>query len=817
MNADRILQLVLTGQVDKGRNALSSAPPADALDSWHDWAHLGAAWVKLGEPQRALPYLLRDWREAPAADAGLAGAVLLGLGHLPLALQALEHAVAGSSDPAHRVNYGRALCLVGQAEAAIPQLQQALDQLPAPQLLALQSLAEAYVALQRFDDALALLPEDASGEELVGGRARVLAAAGRHPEANRLLRQKLREKPDNVELLLLASELASTCGRPGEASALLRKALEHKPDDIQLWTQLVYLDRHGNANLKAEEAVAKVLELAQDAGPFAQAQAQAARGHHLMRQGELEQGQEAFEEALRLAPGFIPALSGLGNLLLERGQVEEAVRCFEQVRSAAPLQGWSQLIQARQLPDDPEVLQQMEQVARQPSLEGPLRSGLLFTLSAAHDRLGHKAQAMELAIEANEASKALLPYKPKAHRQRVARIIAQFDRAFLQARQDWGSPSRLPVFIVGMPRSGTTLTEQILAGHSAVHGAGELGQIGELITRLEAWEIKVGSGLHYPECLDDLTAHECQGHAERLLAELQSLNPEASRITDKLPHNFEHIGLLKLLFPNAAILHVRREPRDIAISNYFTDYAAKFGGMGFAYDLGWIGEQLVDHDRLMEHWHQEFPGQVLEVPYEELIEDTELWARRMLEHIGLEWEPQVVAFQDLERPVKTASVWQVRQPVYKTSRERWRAYAEQLAPLEQALETVPVPLEPRRKRLPEPGLLNRGIRALRSGQAEAAATSFRQLLAANRRHAASHHYLGVALLHRGELQQALRHLRVSVRIQPFHQSWHDNLAAAEMIQGNHEAMEQHRSRAEWLRTREAEAAANAAGLVAQAN
>ncbi len=108
---------------------------------------------------------------------------------------------------------------------------------------------------------------------------------------------------------------------------------------------------------------------------------------------------------------------------------------------------------------------------------------------------------------------------------------------------------------------------------------------------------------------------------------------------DKLPHNFEQIGLIKLLFPNAAVIHVRREPRDIAISNFFTDYGAKFGGMGFAYDWQWIGEQLLDHERLMAHWHRLFPGQILEVPYEELVADTETWARRMIEHLGLDWEP----------------------------------------------------------------------------------------------------------------------------------------------------------------------------------
>ena len=185
-----------------------------------------------------------------------------------------------------------------------------------------------------------------------------------------------------------------------------------------------------------------------------------------------------------------------------------------------------------------------------------------------------------------------------------------------------------------MPRSGTTLTEQILGSHSQVFGAGELGLVSEQIGKLNMWERHVGSGLHYPECVADLSRERSARLAEHWLGELQAFDPQARHVIDKLPHNFEHIGLIKLLFPNAIIFHCKREPRDVAVSNYITDYAAKFGGMGFAYDLGWIGEQLVDHDRLMAHWHATRPGRILDVDYASLTQDPEGVMRKVAGFCG---------------------------------------------------------------------------------------------------------------------------------------------------------------------------------------
>ncbi|MBD2423085.1 sulfotransferase [Cyanobium sp. FACHB-13342] len=717
----------------------------------------------------------------PAHVAGIAGASLLALGCLDAALPALEWAVAGeTSDPgAHRLNLGRTLTLLGRADEALEPLREALRLVTHDQSLARRSLAEALLALGQIEEALDLLPEASDDVTTLMARAFTLASAARHDDAAALLRDASTRLPHEPQLLRTAAELAQLRGRFAEAELLLRQALEADPTNVALWASLAQLGQGALNPATAREAADRALELAVGKDSYSWALALSAHAHVLADGGNGAAAEAAWRESLAVSPSLAPALAGLGHGLLQQGRLEEALDCFRQLRATAPLQGWSQLIHAREVPDDPAVLEQMECRARQPSLEGRVRSGLLFTLAAAWDRKKEYGRAFALAQEANEASKLHLHYSPPAHRERVEEVMAVFSESLLASRSDWGHPSRRPVFVLGMPRSGTTLVEQILGSHSQVHGAGELSQVGELIQRMIAWELHLGSGLSYPACVADLTAADLQRHGQHLLDGLSALAPGPERhVIDKLPHNFEHIGLIKLVFPNAAILHVRRDPRDIAISNYITDYAAKFGGMGFAYDLGWIGEQLVDHDRLMTHWHRLFPGQILEVPYEDLVDDTEAWARRMLEHLGLAWDPAVLEFQSLERSVKTASVWQVRQPVYTSSKARWRRYADHLAALDAVLAASP-PADPDPLPPPElpPGQFAAGMEALQAGRADLARQQFACVLVANPRHAAAHHFLGAALAQLGNLPAAREAMQRSVQLHPRQPSWQGNLAA----------------------------------------
>lgn len=782
---------------------LEQCPPAEALDHEpHIRALIGAAWVRCGQPHRAVPYLDFNWGLAESEACGIAGSAFLAMGAFDRALATLQRAVASDRvQAAILLNFGRVLLIIGQAEHALPQLQQALS-MTSHSSMAMLSVAEALLALGRIDEALAQVPENPEEESLIIARTQLLGAASRHADAAELLREARDKHPDSLPLLLLSAELADVRGRSGESIAMLRKALDKEPENIALWARLALTGQKGMAGPYAREAADKALELSADKDPATRALAINANAHVLAEEGKVTEAEVAYREALVLVPGFLPALSGLGHLLMQNGRVAEAMECFNQLRAVAPLQGWSQLIHAREVPDDPKVLEDMERAAHQPGLEGPVISGLLFTVASAWDKKKDYDRAMMLAGEANEASKKLLSYDPAAHRKRVEREIARFSAEFMQSRTGWGDPSCLPVFVLGMPRSGTTLTEQILGSHSKVFGAGELGLVGEQIARLEAWERHVGSRLHYPECVADLSIKRSQTVARNWLEKLQAFDPAAQHVVDKLPHNFEHIGLIKLLFPNAIIFHCKREVRDIAVSNYITDYAAKFGGMGFAYDLGWIGEQLVDHDRLMQHWHEVFPGQIFEVVYEELVEDTETWARRMIQFMGLDWEPGVLEFQDLDRPVKTASVWQVRQPVYTTSKARWKRYEAHLGPLEEALKVIPLMPEPLPLPTTEPGLFGVGMDHLKANQPAQAEQCFLQVIAANPNHAAAYQFLGAAFLQLGQSEKALRAMQRSIRLLPIHPTWWENLAKAEHANGNEENSKKAWARGQQIRAKQ---------------
>ena len=762
--------------------------PAD-LDHPEALLAIGSAWFKLGEIGMAIPFLIRARKadvKHPLIAARL-GACLLASGRMQEALPMLQQAaeLLPQSGGAW-LNLARAQLAAGDAEQALAALDTAAPLPDKDPALYRMSRVEALSRLERHGEAERLMRQAMENGEAGATPALVqmLATRGRHDEAWHLLKEAMEKSPDDTALMELAAELAQVRGRFGEAAQWLKRALDKHPENSGLWARLAMLSSRRLGEKDAREAAEKALELtAGKTGP-PRAHALAAYAHVLAEGEEYRDAETAYREALNMAPHFVPALSGLGHLLMQLGRVDEATALFEELKKVAPLQGLSQLIHARKVPEDPKVLDQMSVAARRPSLEGPVQSHLLFTLASAWEKKGEYEKAWECATEANQAAKEHLQYRPEQHRARIEREIARFSPEFIKSRVGYGLESCIPTFVLGMPRSGTTLVEQILGSHSQVFGAGELSIVPEFIQKLNAWEMKLGTRRGYPECIDDLGQDESRRFAEKHLEELQAYAPDALRIVDKLPHNFEHIGLIKLLFPNAKILHLKREPRDVAMSNYFVDYAAKFGGMGFAYDLSWIGEQLVDHQRLMNHWHKVFPGQILEVDYDLLVEDVDGWAHKIIDYLELPWEEGVLAFQELDRAVKTASVWQVRQPVYTTSKAKWKRYEEHLEPLEAALAEIPPMPEPLPLPRLTPGLFLEGMAHLQAGRVAAAEAIFRSLIQARPAHAAGHHFLGAALYQQKKTEEARKEMRRSLELLRAHTPWFENLLAVEQALGN---------------------------------
>ncbi|MEH5973126.1 sulfotransferase [Phytobacter diazotrophicus] len=645
---------------------------------------------------------------------------------------------------------------------------------------------------------------------LLTGYVQRLAERGRHAQAEDALRHGLRHYPEHPDLYLQHAELAELQGRIPHAIALLHRAInlagQQQKITLPLRLKLASVATQGHPAL-ARTMAEQALEEAGALTPSPDMDA-AQIGHWLARAQVALAGADAQEQryagaearyidVLQAHPQLLPALQGLGQLYMQLGRIDEAVALFEQILAIDPARGHAALINARRFPQDEETLIRLENLARRPGLSGPVQPGLLLQLAAAWEKRKEYARAFTLANEANAAHRALLRYDPVAHRQSCARIRHAFSRSLYEHRRHIGNDSTLPVFVLGMPRSGTTLIEQILAGHSQIHGAGELGVIPSTIARLERWERHTGSGHHYPDCVDDLSADVVAGITASLLKELRETVPENAsevrHVVDKLPHNFENIGLIKLLFPNARIISVRRDPRDIAISNYFTDYAAKHGGMGFAYDLQWIGEQLADHNLLMHHWNQLFPGEILEVRYEDVVSDPEREARRMLAYLGVQWEPQVLDTSELDRPVKTASVWQVRQPIYQTARERWRRYADFLAPLTAGTNAKIVHEPVEMVSLPVPGMQTEGIVYYRQGKLDEAEMLFRRLLHHLPEHATAHFMVGLIYVRKGHLADGIGHMEKGLQACPWNANWRRDLAQAYELAGQPEKAQALRS------------------------
>ena len=276
-------------------------------------------------------------------------------------------------------------------------------------------------------------------------------------------------------------------------------------------------------------------------------------------------------------------------------------------------------------------------------------------------------------------------FDPASQKEVFATLKRVFSEEFLEERKSWGDKSPRPVFIVGMPRSGTTLTEQILARHPEMAAGGELGDLGAIASSLGFRAVDAGA---FAKRLPKLTMKETKELARRYLAVLDRVSLPAARVTDKMPHNFQHLGLVALLFPNARIIHCRREPLDTCVSCYTTQLRAHIHG--YASDLSTLGGYYREYAGLMQHWRRVLPLPVYELDYERLIEDPETESRRIVEFVGLSWDPACLAPQESGLPVNTQSRTQVRQPIYGSSVGRWRRYEKHLGPLKAALGDLAV-------------------------------------------------------------------------------------------------------------------------------
>ena len=391
--------------------------------------------------------------------------------------------------------------------------------------------------------------------------------------------------------------------------------------------------------------------------------------------GELSAAKASHERALELNPRSADAYNGLGLACMDAGSFEDAARHYRKAIELEPTftKVYLNLAKSHRFcASDRSDLELIKSVFAQPGLTSNDRVDIHFALGKTLDDCCAYDEAFHHFEQANRHKWAKIHGDRDGLKTWITAIISIFNRAFFAARENYGVSSKRPVFIVGMPRSGTTLVEQIIASHPQAFGAGELPKIGALSLALGE-QSSTGGG--YPAYAPELTDDAVRQAAEDYLGFLNLRSETAARITDKLPANYTQLGLIALMFPNAHVVDCRREPLDVALSIYFSQFV---GDHPFAYDLEDIAFEYGQYQRLMSHWNQVLPISVHGVDYEALVANPEEISRALVESCGLEWDDRCLRFYENSRPVHTASNWQVRQPIYPRSVGRWKNYEKYL-------------------------------------------------------------------------------------------------------------------------------------------
>ncbi|RUV09087.1 sulfotransferase family protein, partial [Mesorhizobium sp. M7A.T.Ca.TU.009.01.3.1] len=370
--------------------------------------------------------------------------------------------------------------------------------------------------------------------------------------------------------------------------------------------------------------------------------------------------------------GLARALTSVGRMVEAAAYLQEAIERRIKVPAA-----YNDLVQTQKFTEEPKELKAILGELGNPKLEPDGAENLHLAAGKVLNDLKRYKDAFDHFNKSKQASGR--NFDIDQYRRWIDSLIATFTPEMLAAKADYGNPSEIPVFVVGMPRSGTTLTEQICASHPDVHGAGELMKLRRVANAIELRRSSAGD---LNSAIASITKGLSRTLAEEHLSYLKERAPAALRIVDKMPHNFELIGLIGLLFPNAKIIHCRRD----AIDNCVSCYVLKFGeGHSYNTDLKTLGLYYREYDRLMQHWNEVFPGLIFENQYETLVEDQEAQSRRLIDYLGLPWDDACLRFFDRDGSVNTPSRWQVRQPIYKSSVKRWKNYEGEIQPLIDAL------------------------------------------------------------------------------------------------------------------------------------
>ncbi len=504
--------------------------------------------------------------------------------------------------------------------------------------------------------------------------------AGRFDEAEQLYRRILRQNPKNIDAMRLLALIAVRARREVEAETLLQRAISLAPDFLAAHLDLGQVHKEQDRYAEALACFDQALKL-DPANP----QAHYLRGSTLALAAFTDEAIEAYRRCLALKSGHLGALIGIGHLYKATGDYDQAVASYNQCIHERPDFGeiyWS-LANLKTYRFDDASVAEMERRIDEGGITVQAEVNFRFALGKAYEDRKDYERAWQFYSSGNTKQRAEVSYDPVQTEFINDRILKVFTKDFLESRRGCGSPDPAPIFILGLPRSGSTLLEQILASHSQVEGTSELPYLGRIATSLSR---NRADGINYPEAVPELEPQDFESLGRDYLGLAQMHRRSgAPRFIDKMPNNFPNIGFLALILPNARIVDARRHPLDACLSCYRQLFAK---GQAFTYDLNEIGEYYLQYQRMMDHWAEVLPGRVLTVQYEEVVSDFEPQVHRLLEFCGLNFEAACLKFYESDRPVRTPSAEQVRQPIYDKSVGHWRHYAAHLGELITVIEPI---------------------------------------------------------------------------------------------------------------------------------
>lgn len=611
---------------------------------------LGAALIKQDKPRDAEHTLTRAaqmFSDFSRAHEGLAEALIM-QGKLPEALESLQRA--------EKLEPGSASITMKQAKV-------------------LTALGRDDKATARFEESFKLTPHR---EALVRGLR--LQRMGNLREAEKIYREVLVREPGNVDALRLLAGIAMHARHWGDAEVLLQRALELAPDYYQGWVDLGRALQEQDRVEESLDALKRAIRLdASNSRAYAQA------GNVCAFAGLHEEALDYYQQAVGKNPGDATALAGIGHVNKTIGHSDKAIESYRECIRRNPNQGeayWSLANMKTFRFRDDEIADMQERVAR-PELNNESRASFQFALGKACEDAGEYARAFDYYQQGNANRREREIFDLVQTIDTHDEFIDVFSEEFLTSHGNVGCDSDAPIFIVGLPRSGSTLIEQILASHSQVEGTHELPELSRVA---KSSGLQRADRAAYPRSLLVAENDEFRELGEEYLRRTaRHRETDAPRFTDKMPNNFVHVGFVSLVLPNARIIDARRHPIDSCLGSYKQLFAQ---GQPFTYDLFEVGEFYLEYIRLMEYWDTVLPGKVLRVQYEEVVGDFENQVRRILDYCGLPFEESCLNFHETDRAVKTASSEQVRRPIYSSSVQLWRNYETNLDPLIEVLQPV---------------------------------------------------------------------------------------------------------------------------------